>query len=224
MGNYRPFLDDDVPMGEIGLEIDEDGNIHGIFDDEAELPPLPGATGHEAQVFQEQLRDAGESPRLSKQGHDVVIMGEQTLPNASAFPSHPVVRHSSSSSTPNLFIPTKPQRRPRKCQVTFDQNIQISREELRSWSNNYVSNMERLRNDSKVTSLAQSKKNALAFLYGKGIANVGAPVGDYLIHPLAEDFSGNLLRARLHGRGIEDVKSTPSRGRRRGRSEAFADD
>lgn len=243
MDQYHPLLDDEVPLSGVGLEIDEDGNMIGILDEQIELPPLPGTTddNYEAQAFQKQFLDAGEQPpHLSQQdrGHGLVIMGEQALPDAEAFPSRAPVRQSSPpSSTPSLetseteraVAPIRRRGRPKKHQMMLDRNDHISRKEIRNWSENYVANMDRLRNRPKVTSLAQAKKNARAFLYGNGIANVGAPItGDNhgLTHPLADDFAGSFLRTRLHGRQIDngDQNSKPKRGRRRKRSEAFPEE
>lgn len=243
LDQYRPFLDDEVGLSGVGLEIDEDGNFIGVLDELPELPPLPGAMDgeYEAQLFHEQVLEAGEQlPQHPKQvgGRGAAVKGEQALPDAKAFPSRAGPRQPSSSSSSTLSLetseteravaPVKRRGRPKRNKIMFDQKDHISREEFRSWSQNYVANMERLRNRPKLTSVSQAKKNALAFLYGNGIAKVGIPIiGDIggLTHPLAEDFAGSVLRARLHGRLVDDNEqdSISKRGRRRGHSEAFAD-
>lgn len=240
MDRYHQFLDDDVPPTGVTLEIDGDGNIVGFLDEQPELPHLPSHGGQEVHAFQQRLLDAGEEqPHLLQEdgGHGVFIMGEQPLPDAQSFPSRPQLRQGSSSSTPTLessedqypIARNKRRGRPRKHNTMLDQTARISRDEYRSWNENYVSNMDKLRDRAKVTSVSQAKKNAQALLYGNGIADVGVPVTmdiGGLIQPLAEDFAGKVLRARLLGREIEDdeLDTAPRRGRRRGRSEAFAED
>jgi hypothetical protein len=240
MDGYHPFLDDDVPPTGVTLEIDGDGNIIGFLDEQPELPHLPGHGGHEVHAFQQRPLDTGEEQPHTHQedgGHGVFIMGEQPLPDAQPFPSRPQLRQGSSSSTPTLessedhyaIARNKRRRRPKKHNTMLDQTARISREVFRSWTENYVSNMDKLHDRAKVTSAAQAKKNAQALLYGNGIADVGVPVTmdiGGLIHPLAEDFAGKVLRAHLLGRDIDDdvLDTAPKRGRRRGRSEAFAED
>lgn len=110
----------------------------------------------------------------------------------------------------------------------LDENNRISRDEFRSWTENYVENMEAIRKRHKSTTQTQAKKNGLAFVYGSGIANVGI-LGGWMHHPLAEVFSGKALKAGLRGLLPEEIEDEPEngtekRGRRRKASESFEEE
>ena len=235
----HPFADEDNIFGGLNFDIDSNGNILGIIDNQAELPPLSNTAEHDAQVFQEQLLLAGEdASHFPHPGHglDVHVLGEQPLPDADPFPRIMAQKKSSSSLTPiatseteQIVVPVKRRRRPKKQVNMLDQRTSYSAKEIRLLDANYVANMDVQRNRARTTTLTQARKNASALSYGNGIASVGAPqvMGiDGLTHPLAEHFSGNTLQSQLLGRVLQDMQvSRPTvKGRRRRRAEAFAED
>ncbi|KAF4124476.1 N terminus of Rad21 / Rec8 like protein [Geosmithia morbida] len=219
--------DNDVePLGGLGLDIDGDGNLIGVLDSsdnnhhrQSDLPSLPGTDGggdddgDEARVFHEQFRDAGEPSRPFRHHHsDVLIMGGSPLPDADALP-HPVQRsspplapQSSSSSGEDVTTAAALQRRGRRrgrgrrhVGTMMDPEIHIRHDEFRSWTENYVANMEALTPRSGQTLTSQARRNAYTLMYGNGIANVGATLsgGAGTTHPLAEMFAGQDLIANL---------------------------
>lgn len=222
-------------LGGFGLEFDIDGNL---IEDDIPAPPLPGNDEQEGQVFQQQILDAGDQVQVAQQDGEpgVVIMSEQPLPDAEAFPSRkaPTQHHSSATqssedSATGRVAAAKGKRKTRmkKANTMMDANPQLLRKDMKNGQLNYVELMDEIRNRPKVVSIAQAKKNALAFLYGGGVARIGAPAIadiDGFAHPLAEDFAGRFFKARVLDREVkEDVEITPKR-RRRGHSEAFAED
>ncbi|CAM1501774.1 Fc.00g037580.m01.CDS01 [Cosmosporella sp. VM-42] len=228
-------VDEFDPFANIGLDFDGDGNLIGLIEPEPELPPLPGSEANKAQRPSQDVNIAGveQQQGLGQIGDDnVLIMGEDALPDAEPFPKRPAGKRPYSSSTPTTesfeseraTAPAK-RGRPRKACVMVDQQDHIGRVEFRNWSQNYLDNMEASRKRPRTTTQAQARKNALAFLLNNGIANVGNPkqfAG--LVHPLAEDFAGSPLKARLDGKHPEEVEEAAQRGRRRSSSEAFKED
>ncbi|EGR53055.1 uncharacterized protein TRIREDRAFT_2089 [Trichoderma reesei QM6a] len=107
----------------------------------------------------------------------------------------------------------------------LDTSISIPSSVIKDWSN---INREHLATKPKQqrtsTTPAQAKKNAVALLYEYGVAHVGAyhqKAG--LFHPLATEFAGISLKARLQGQDPEEVElnEPAKRGRRRKSDEAF---
>ncbi|POR34182.1 Meiotic recombination protein rec8 [Tolypocladium paradoxum] len=241
MPEFQPFADDELdPINGIGLDFDADGNLVGIIEEEPELPPLPGASADQVQHFHggmDALGEAEEQLVLAGGDESVLIMGEEALPDADAFPVQPASKQASDSyakasetteTTESEQASAKNCRgHRRKAQLMLDQTDHVSRAEFRSWSENYVKNMDASRKRPKATTQAQAKKNALAFLYGNRIAGIGIANGvSGGPHPLAEEFAGKGLRARLLGLDPDEVDFgvAAKRGRRRKSPEAFEDE
>ncbi|RSL82654.1 hypothetical protein CEP51_005015 [Fusarium floridanum] len=224
---FNPF-DGDEPELEnhpgVFLDFDADGNLVGLDESESELPSLPGFGGFDIQP---QDNIASSSPvKEQVRGENVVIMGEDALPDAEPFPKHRRGKKSTSSvvlttesvETEQAQAPAR-QRRHRKLYHMVDQIDHVPSAEFRSWSTNYLANMEAeaSRKPFPTTTVTQARKNAKAFLFGNGIADVGRTFAGSN-HPLVKDFSGMSLRARLQD------NEPKRRGRRRVSAEAFEED
>ncbi|UKZ71871.1 uncharacterized protein TrAtP1_012816 [Trichoderma atroviride] len=108
----------------------------------------------------------------------------------------------------------------------MDERITVSSRELRDWTENYIANAESLRHQQRktTTTLGQARKNAVTLLYDYGVASVGAyHQAEGLFHPLAADFAGISLKARLQGKEPDEIEQLEpaKRGRRRKSDEAF---
>lgn len=225
-------------LGGFDIEFDVDGNLIE-FDDPAQHPLL-GNNDQNAQVFQEQLLDVGEQVQVAQQQGEpgVVIMGEHPLPDAEAFPSRKALAQpvasptrSSEASSTGLVAAARHKRQTRHRKIAeamIDIHPQLSRKDMKEWQANYVERMDEMRNRPKVTSAAEAKKNALAFLYGGGVASIGAPAIldiNGSVHPLAGDFAGKFFKAHILGREVEEYEEVnPKKRRRRGHSKTSAED
>ncbi|KND89781.1 Meiotic recombination protein rec8 [Tolypocladium ophioglossoides CBS 100239] len=240
MPEFQPFGDDELdPINGIGLDFDGDGNLVGIIEEEPELPPLPGASADRVQHFHSSIDALGEPeehPVLCG-GDELVLMGEDALPDADAFPvqstrkqasdSHAKASETTETTETEQASAKNCRGRRRKAQIMLDQTDHISRAEFRSWHENYVENMHASRKRVKTTTRAQAKKNALALLYGNRIAGIGIGYGVFgASHPLAEEFAGKGLKARLQVLDPDEVDYgvAEKRGRRRKSPEAFEDE
>lgn len=236
--NIAPLNHEQYNLGGFDIEFDVDGNLIE-FDNDLPQLPLPVNNDQNAQVLREQIMEAGEQIQLASQNREpgVVIMGEQPLPDAEAFPSRKAPAQPNSSpaqssedSPTGLVAASRLKRdaRKKKAAAMVDASTYLKRKDMRDWQLNYVERMDEIRDRPKATSTSQAKKNALAFLYGGGIANIGAPAIadiDGSAHPLAEDFAGKFFKARILDREVEvDEQQTTPQRRRRGHSEAFAED
>lgn len=251
MPEFRPFEHDDQdPIEGIGLDFDGDGNLIGIFDDEPELPPL---LGHEAnkkplqQADEDAILDIWDQDTNMANGEGVLNIGvAAVLPNteASAAASagakkatNAPTRTSSETTveTVGTVEACAPMRRTRRLKHPnmVDQSIRVSGREYKGWDLNYISNMDASRKRRRGLTPGQARKNARALLYGNGIAHVGIYNGitasastNGINHPLAAEFSGNSLEARLHGLDQDTLakETAGKRGRRRKSEEAFGDD
>lgn len=238
-GGNDPFED---VFGGLGLEIDGDGNLIGVIDDEPDLPALDSGDNGNIRGMQEQSRDpAGNSQPLQQRDgeHNILIMGEAPLPDAEAFPRHTRPEHTSPSSSSTINCPTSssivaPQKKagkvgkPRNKYPIYDPETQFATAEVRNRYNGYVADMDAMRHHLKAKSAAQAKKNAFALIYGNGIADAGVPFtmeSTEFTHPLAENFAGSALITALLGRNTEDLEGVLTRrSRRRVHSEAFEED
>lgn len=224
----NPFADQGDNLGGFGLEIDADGNIFGGFGEEPELPPLSGPE----PAAPKGIHGTIEAPHPQQQddNQNPFMMGEeQPLADAEAFPARKEATPSStpslerSSPTPHAVAASRRCRR-RKANAMLDRADHISNKELKEWGQNYVENMDAMRKRQKTTSLAQAKRNAMAFMYDNGIANVGLTIATdiQLDHPLAGDFAGRFLRARILGREVDFEPK--KRGRSSKITAAFGED
>ncbi|KAH6973452.1 Rec8 like protein-domain-containing protein [Ilyonectria sp. MPI-CAGE-AT-0026] len=232
MPEFNPFGGDDLdPIAGIGLNFDADGNLVEMLGPEPDLPLLPGTEAHNAQFFAPDTHmtrvQQGKGIDLFE-GDNVIIMGEDELPDAEAFPRRPLAKKpntlslsSESSFSKQASAPLR-KGRPRKTVQLIDRTDHVSREEFRNWSVNYLENMENCRKKPRPANKAQAHKNAIALLFDNGISNVGMLQGvPGFVHPLAQDFSGAALKARLQGRHPEQ---DDERGQIRSSSEAFEDE
>lgn len=231
---FDPPMKQDEGLGDFGLNFDEDGNL---LDDDL-LPALPMNVEEEGQVFQQQILDASDQVQIAQQDEEpaVVIMGEEPLPDAEAFPTRKAPAQSNSSTTQSSedtetarAAAARAQRKTRmkKANAMMDANPQLTRQDMKDSQDNYVERMNVINNRPKPTSIGQAKKNALIFLYNAGVANIGLPAiadVDNFVHPLADDFAGKLFKANVLDRDVEYDQGAGSRRRRRGHSEAFAED
>ncbi|WAO86767.1 Rad21-Rec8-N domain-containing protein [Fusarium falciforme] len=223
LADFSPFGGDELEgLPGVFLNFDADGNLVGLGEPEPELPPLPGFD------LQPQDNIAGPGPEKEQVGgENVVIMGEDVLPDAEPFPKRRRAEKSTSSVVPTTEsveteqaqAPARRRRRRKLCRMV-DQRDYVPSAEVRSWSVNYLANMEASRKPIPTTTVTQARKNAKALLFGNGIAGVGRTLAGFN-HPLVEDFSGISLLARLQGNEPEQEEEPKTRGRRRVSAEAF---
>ena len=211
--------DDDVAGAEDwGMEIDEDGNIieragPAILQDEPELPPLP-------HIGEEQVRGViGQSTRAThrdEQG-DIIMMDEEPLPEVEAFQQRQEP-HSAFQMDVSPAQQAASRRGRKRRAIHADEETQIARADLRDWQTEYLENC-----GAKIThhvTAAQAKNNAIHLTFGLGIGNIGQSLGiPGMIHPLAVQFTGDVLYTTLTGLEVPEQ----SRGRRRTASEAIED-
>lgn len=229
----EPRIQEDFePFEDLGIVFDAQGNLVEEFP-EPELPALPVSGAPATQLGEDYLMTGaipipGENPF----GDDnMLIMSESMLPDAEPFPKRPTKKRPYSSSTHGSESTeskqaTAPAKRGRQHKIApmLDRNDRVSAGEFRDWTQNYVANMDAIRKKLGATTLTQARKNATSLLFGNGICGVGiSSQFAGLIHPLAEDFAGNSLKARLQGQlpGEEEDDEVSHRGVRRTSAEAF---
>lgn len=102
-----------------------------------------------------------------------------------------------------------PQRRGRTAKrLGFDHRPGLTNNELRQWNEDYLENMKLASGTKHRYRLVhQAKKNAMQWVLGYGIGNVGRGLGqDHVSAPL-QNLSGDALLAALTGRGLVSVTS-----------------
>ncbi|KAK3956292.1 Rec8 like protein-domain-containing protein [Pseudoneurospora amorphoporcata] len=201
-------------FGDWGIEIDADGNVMATVD-EPELPILPrpeeerahatasGQIRGESEFYFDDQGDllmnegtapppeADEVPGLIpdqvEQAQEDQIMEEAE--EAQVIADEPVVE---AVAAPVL------RRQRRRAVLAPDEDTKISRHELKSWSNDYLANVERANNASRraaATNPAAAKKHAYDLVFGRGVGGVGTfdnglDSGNHRSHPLASLFAG----------------------------------
>ena len=116
--------------------------------------------------------------------------------------------------------PVRNQRRRRRPMLIPDDQTKITRQELKSWSADYLTNAERATHPRSVVTPAEARRNAFDLVFGRGIGGIGFPTGvPGLVHPLADQFAGLNLQATLLGVAI--IPNNTARGRRRTALEAL---
>ncbi|KAI0971952.1 Rec8 like protein-domain-containing protein [Xylaria arbuscula] len=199
--------------GDWGIEIDQDGNIVETadpiaVDEEPQLPPLPEIQGGDDMA--DNVLRFDERPIFDDQD---IIMREEPLPEAEPFPErqrHEPWQHDKKSAQQEST------RRKRK--VKRDDGTQLPRRVLSDWQSQYLENCCTYLN--RPVSATQAKRNAMLLTFGLGIGNIGQSMGvPGLIHPLAVDFSGDVLFTTFTG-----IEIQKARGRRRTASEAIEDE
>ncbi|KAJ4140107.1 R8 protein [Fusarium equiseti] len=227
---FNPLGEDMINMPGLDLNFDADGNLVDFGDLRMELPILPGTAAYQEQL-QIQTAEASnlDTNKWQDAGDNVIIMGDDPLPDAEPFPRRPTAANLSSEAEPTsesteIVEAKAPLRRikPRRKRQMVDGRDYVTAAEIRSWSANYLDNMKANLKSRRTTSTTQARHNAKAFLFNNGLAGVAKPpLGP--AHPLAERFSGMSLLAHLQGRDPEQESDFKPRGRRRTSAEAFPD-
>ncbi|KAF5619343.1 meiotic cohesin rec8 [Fusarium sp. NRRL 52700] len=226
--DFNPFGVDIANMPGLDLNFDLDGNLIEFGDMEPQLPPLPGTAAFEEQPQIQAADAAGICAENGPLGGDnVIIMGEDALPDAEPFPKRPVARKATSSaelssesaSTEEAKAPLRRQRR-RRIRQMVDGKDHVAATEMRSWSMNYLDNMKANYKPRPTTTVAQARHNAKALLFDIGLAGIGRACSG-AAYPLAEHFSGMVLLAQLQGKNPEQEPEPMTQGRRRASAEAF---
>ncbi|KAG6044128.1 hypothetical protein E4U17_000667 [Claviceps sp. LM77 group G4] len=244
MQDSRPFDDHDTdldPIHGMGLEFDADGNLVSIMDAEPELPPLRATSSDPLHTAGPTLPQVGRRVRHQLSAglneDNFLDFGEDVLPDAEPFAvaaTQPTAGQTRNDGVLTLTTETTESDQisatahlgvahGRRFRTMVDQEVRVSRDEFRTWSDNYAANMHSARKRVKGTTLAKAKANALQFMYGNGISSIGALQQDFGVqHPLAAEFAGTVLQARLLGLSIDVTEqSHAARGRRRKSPGAF---
>lgn len=218
-----------------GIEIDADGNIVPVME-EPQLPRLPQPENQQGTASLEQDQTA----IFDEQG-DVVMSGveifhsdppvaveqgqEHQTQDQDQAQEEEVQEGAVEEEVNSGGAPIRVQRRRRRPILALDDHTKVTRQELKSWSTNYLANAEQSSQRRHGTTANEARKNAFNLIFGRGIGGVGFPTGiPGIPHPLAPRFAGEGLHACLlgiiatHPEG-EDVE-TP-RGRRRSALEAL---
>ncbi|KAK4042507.1 hypothetical protein C8A01DRAFT_13924 [Parachaetomium inaequale] len=234
-----PFGDEERELQALddwGFEVDADGNIIPAME-EPQLPRLPQPEEQEGAGLVQQ----DEFIHFDDQG-DVIMGG-----GGNVFQSDPPLpvrqeekeqaqeqEHQQSQEEQEVAVedeassgqaPVRVQRKRRRPILAPDDQTKITRQELKSWSTNYLANAEQASQPRNGVTAAEARRNAFNLVFGRGIAGVGFPTGvPGLPHPLAPHFAGEGLQARLLGIIIthpdgEDIEAP--RGRRRSALEAL---
>jgi hypothetical protein len=230
---FNPFGEDMANMPGLELNFDIDGNLADFGDLEPELPALPGTAAYEEQLHTQAANAANlDANKGHDAGDNVIIMGEDPLPDAEPFPKPPAATNLTSNTEPTTksteTVEVKaPLRRgrPRRKPQMIDKKDYVTSAKIQEWSVNYHSNMKALLKSRPATTTTSARRNAKAFLFYNGLAGVAkSPLG--MAHPLAAKFSGMALLAQLQGRDPEPEPEPEfqSRGRRRTSAEAFPDE
>ncbi|KAL2259141.1 hypothetical protein VTK26DRAFT_7313 [Humicola hyalothermophila] len=222
--------------GDWGIEIDAEGNVIPSVE-EPELPLYPPAGEVEAPIA---IQQDGFNP-IDSQG-DVIMGGSE---NAFQFHSDPPVppqmlqvqaaeareeesvqQEEGGGVEDDTSSGQAPVRKRRRVVLAPDAQTKVTRQELRSWATDYLDNAEQARHPRQRVTATEARKNAFNLIFGSGIANIGFPTGvPGLPHPLAHQFAGEGLQARLLGIIIHDTdieeRQERTNGRRRSASEAF---
>ncbi|KAM0356158.1 hypothetical protein ACHAPU_000553 [Fusarium lateritium] len=233
LDDFNPFGHDMASMPGLDLNFDADGNLIDFGEMEPQLPILPGTEAFEEQLHIQAANAASLGADKGLVGDDnVIIMREDALPDAEPFPKRPVTTKLTSPAEPTSESveteqATAPARRvrPRRKPQMVDGKDYITMAEMRSWSSNYLNNMETTLKSRLATTITQARHNAKVLLFDNGLAGVGkAPLG--AVHPLAEHFAGMTLLAQLRGDdpGQDSRSGSVSRGHRRVSAEAFGDE
>ncbi|KAK4125335.1 hypothetical protein N657DRAFT_570851 [Parathielavia appendiculata] len=234
-----PFGDEERELQALddwGIEIDADGNIVPAME-EPQLPRLPHLEEKEHGDFVHQ----DQFVPVDDQG-DVFMAGANVLYSDPPLPLQGDGKHREEQEQEQQQeqegqevavlaeissgqAPVRVQRKRRRPNLAPDEQTKISRQELKSWSTNYLANAEQASQPRHAVTASEARKNAFNLVFGHGIAGVGFPTGvPGLSHPLAPQFAGEGLTARLLGIIIthpDRDNREVHRGRRRSALEAL---
>ena len=148
--------------------------------------------------------DAGQVPITNDE--DVIMPEAEPFPSMTAAGQEEEPPSSESAQAPQ-------QRKTRgKAFITLDRRTQIPATVLSSWNDNYVENMRTAAREKRSHQAPWiAKANAVAWIFGRGIGDIGrqtTSIGDS--HPLAM-FAGDRLRAAL----ADDALSPEAEKRKR---------
>ncbi|KAK3310883.1 uncharacterized protein B0T15DRAFT_564669 [Chaetomium strumarium] len=235
-----PFGDEERELqafDDWGIEIDADGNIIPAID-EPQLPALPQvhAGGDASRRLQDEVMFFDDEGYLMMGGAGSAFNSDPPLPfgqeqlqegEQQQEPEHDGVEDmvAAQDEVSSGQAPVRVKRQRRRPVLAADDQTKITRQELRSWSTNYLANAEQARQPRHGITGTEARANAFNLVFGQGIAGVGCPTGvPGFPHPLASHFAGEGLQARLLGIVITDADSEDSeapRGRRRSAFEAL---
>ncbi|KAK0717161.1 Rec8 like protein-domain-containing protein [Lasiosphaeria miniovina] len=210
-----------------GIEIDAEGNVMEIVE-EPELPQLPRPEGahrdnhiHEDEEPFLVIDDQGDVVMAIDAAEAVLPHAEATHPQPEGIELQLAEEYDLSSERARVSA----QKRRRRALLAPDHETQLSRQEIKSWSAEYLATAEtkRARRARHRTTAADARVNAFQYVFGRGVANVGSPTGipDFS-HPLARIFAGNSLQTVLLSSIVEEEDEYEApRGRRRSALEAL---
>jgi len=218
-----------------GIEIDADGNIVPVME-EPQLPRLP----HPEDQKEANAMEQDQIITFDEQG-DVVMSGGEIFHSDPPIAVGQEQEHQAQDQEQGQEeemqevaveaeansgqAPIRVQRRRRRPILALDDHTKVTRQELKSWSSNYLANAEQSSQRRHGTTATEARKNAFNLIFGRGIGGVGFPTGiPGIPHPLAPHFAGEGLQACLLGIIVthpdgEDVEAP--RGRRRSALEAL---
>ncbi|EED15426.1 Rad21/Rec8 N terminal domain protein [Talaromyces stipitatus ATCC 10500] len=184
------------------FDFDEEGNIVDLV--MADAPAMPPATPVRDRVIHEEAGDVLQGPQEIEMAattpainalDDVQIDAEERgrpSPTWGRLPDPDYVDRSRNQNASSS--------RKRRAQNMLQNDVltQISRDELLQWDQEYLQHMSRLdAQRANAKGLARARKNAAAWITGRGIGSVGLGIGvNGLTHPL-ESFCGDSLLAAL---------------------------
>ncbi|KAL7948392.1 Rec8 like domain-containing protein [Trichoderma barbatum] len=239
MGEFQPFGDDEFPsISGIGFDFDAEGNLVSILDHEPEpeLPPLPiqasPVVNLGIQRILKEERGIMDEEENSLDFGDQELQGQDVIPTIEsanqATEAQPQVAETAEAGTDRVSVRMARSRRT-NVHIMLDAVIVLPKQVIKAWEPDYVANNASIRKQQQrsATTQGQAKKNAIALLCDYGVAHVGAyQHAAGLTHPLAADFAGISLRARLQGQEPDEIEQPEPkrRGRRRKSDEAFEDE
>ncbi|RFU75842.1 meiotic recombination rec8 [Trichoderma arundinaceum] len=238
MAEFQPFGDDEFPsISGIGFDFDADGNLISILDQEPELPPLPVQTSTMVGLKLQHTMKDGQDVVLGEE-ENMLDLGDQPVQGIYMIPANdvmekPIESQPQVTESAEADIGQASARMARSRRISphamLDTRIIVPSREVRDWDMNYVANVtsNQMQQKKTTTTLSQARKNAIALLYEHGVARVGAyQQRAGLVHPLAADFSGISLKARIQGQEPAEMEEPgpKTRGRRRKSDEAFEDE
>lgn len=223
--------EEELPLSDLGLAIDEDGNII----EDPELPAHPVQQAGEAGEASKKVHSGAHLPEDDEapilQGDDdfQVVVGDQeqvSAANQGAMQNNenemPLPSEEPLSSEPaQQPVQPRQQKKRKRGTIAADEATHVGRSEFKEWAEGYMARVEEARRIPHQVNAAQAKKNAYNLVFGMGIGNVGIfnfnGIPD-LHHELAEFFSGDALKNRVPGYEEEEPSQE---NRRRSASVAF---
>ncbi|KAK4151324.1 hypothetical protein C8A00DRAFT_45445 [Chaetomidium leptoderma] len=239
-GDLMAFGDEERELQALddwGIEIDADGNIIPAME-EPQLPRLPHLeeAGGADLMEQDQLIPFDDEGDVVMSGAGNVFHSDPPLPlrqdgeeeqerEQEQQHEQEAQEVAAEDEANSARAPARVQRKRRRPILAPDDQTKITRQEIKSWSTNYLANAEEAGKPRHGVTAAEARKNAFNLVFGRGIASVGFPTGvPGLPHPLALEFAGEGLQARLLGITIthpDDEDAEAPRGRRRSALEAL---